>query len=50
MVALEQRMSLLSYKEGTPADIRANDTEALARGRAEAAAVAAHLQDVQSMM
>ena len=50
MVALEQKMSLLSYEEGTPADIRDKDTEALARARAEAAAVAAHLQDVQGMM
>lgn len=49
MTALAQKMALLSY-EGTPAEIKAKDADALARARAEAAAVTTHLQDMQAMM
>ena len=49
MSALEHKMALLSY-ESTPAEFKAKEADTLARAKAEAAAVAAHLQDMQAMM
>ncbi len=47
--ALEQSMAALGYRDSTPADIQAKNDETLARTRAEAATVGAHLRDMRDM-